>query len=147
MCKETVLTHTVSDRASVTAAAQKRQKKTVLIKHRVNRIFIITLTETYLDGISGRELRAVASGTQMSSLVRIILIQKLILPVRTFVWSIYNRLVRVVLQPAVPIDEVHHVLCRGDGGYIDGEALQGEKTECGYLKLQTKELLKLCVPV
>lgn len=63
----------------------------------------------------------------MSSLgFRIILIKKIILPVRTFVRSIYNRLVCVALQPAVPINEVHHVLCRGDGANVDGEALQGE---------------------
>lgn len=84
----------------------------------------------HLAGISGRELRALASGTQMSSSVRIILIKEIILPVRTFVCSIYNRLICVVLQPAVPIDEVHHVLCGGHGGYVDGEALQGEKTGC-----------------
>lgn len=61
---------------------------------------------------------------------------------RTFVWSIYNRLVCVVLQPAVPIDEVHHVLCHVDGGYVDGEALQGEKTRCGYLNLPKKTKTK-----
>lgn len=78
----------------------------------------------------------------MSCLVRIILIKNIVLPVCTFVWSIYNRLVCVALQPAVPIDEVHHVLCRGDGGNVDGEALQGEKTGCGCLTLQHKLLKK-----
>lgn len=75
----------------------------------------------------------------MSSLVRFLLIKEITLPVRTFVWSIYNCLVCVVLQPAVPIDEVHHVLCHVDGGYVDGQALQGEKTRCGYLNLPKKK--------
>lgn len=129
MCKETVLTHTVSDRASVTAAAQKKQKNTPQLCTVLQNIRVYT-HNTYLAGISGRELRALASGTQMSSSVRVILIKEIILPVRTFVCSIYNRLICVMFQPAVPIDEVHHVLCGGHGGYVDGEALQGGKTGC-----------------
>lgn len=120
---------------------KKTQNKTLHLCTVVQNIHIYT-HNTNLAGISGRELRALASGTQMSCLVRIILIKNIVLPVCTFVWSIYNRLVCVALQPAVPIDEVHHVLCRGDGGNVDGEALQGEKTGCGCLTLQQKLLKK-----
>lgn len=157
--RETALTHTVSDRASVTAAAQKRQKNPKTHTSFLHRVSECSYQRAYLSGISGRELRALASGTQRSSLGRILLVQKTIQPGRTFVRAIYHRLVRVVLQPAVAIDEVHHVLRRGDGGYVDGEALQGDKTGCSYLNLQKKKHNKnnrkvptvvmgvLCVPV
>lgn len=81
--------------------------------------------------MSGRELRALASGTQVSSLAlaQFILIKKITLAVRTFVWTINNRPLCVVLQSAVPVDEVHHVLCHRDGGYVDGEALLGEEVK------------------
>lgn len=128
-----MLTHTVSDRASVAAAAAAAAQTNTTNNQKENptvhqgSVFQNIHIYTYRAGISGREFRALASGTQTSSLVRVVKIKGRILPVRTFVWSIYNRLVCVALQPAVPIDEVHQVLRCGDGGYIDGEALQGEK--------------------
>lgn len=65
------------------------------------------------------------------------------LPRRTFVWSINDRLVCVVLQSAVPVDEVHHVLCHRDSGYVDREALQGRK-ERDEANPRCRRLLRWC---
>lgn len=83
---------------------------------------------THLAGISGRELRAPASGTQTSSYA-VVSFDSAGDPraALTFVGSMDHRLVCVVLQAAVPVDEVHHVLRHGDGGDVDGEALTGRE--------------------
>lgn len=144
-----MLTHAVSDGASVTAAAQKRPKQNLLMRHVYMYLFIpipIYTYDAHLEGISGREFRALASGTGISRLGKFVL-RTIILPVLTFVWTIDNRLVRVVLQATVAVDEVHHVLCHRNGGNVDGEALQGGKEGVRLPPAPLLLLLLLCVPV
>lgn len=42
----------------------------------------------------------------------------------TLVWSVDDGVVRVFLQAAVAVDQIHHVLGHRHRGHIDGEALQ-----------------------